>query len=512
MKKLLLVFFTINCFAQAPAIEWQMSYGGSNFDYPRNSLMTSDGGYIMFGYSSSNDGNITNNHGSFDFWVIKINEFGELQWQKTLGGSNAEYGESIRETSDGYIVVGNTYSNDGDVNGLNGVNSDAWIVKLNYYGEIQWQKTMGNSGNDRATNIITTSDGGYIVTAEKNMGIQQGTTYYETAQYWIIKIGSEGNTQWEKTYGGIGNSIPYDILQTSDGGYVVLGETSSHNGDVIGNHGPLESVDIWLLKLNSIGDIIWQSCYGGSGYERGFKIIETNNNGFIIAGDSDSNDGDLMGTIHNGYSDIWIIKIDSIGVIEWQKNYGGSFTNYAFDIFQTSDNGYVFAGYTDSIDGDVIGNHGSCDAWVVKISSSGTIQWQKTIGGSECDAALNIKPSSDGGYFMSGYNSSNDGDATENNGSRDFWAVKLFPEQLSITTFQQENMTVYPNPTNNILNLKFPNDDVIESLIISDFLGKEVLNSNENLKQINVNNLSKGFYIINASSSFKKYQSKFIKQ
>lgn len=508
-----MLFLATNIFSQAPVIEWQKSFGGSGLDYPRNALVTSDGGYIMLGNTQSNNGDVTNNHGSSDIWIVKLNALGVLQWQKTLGGSNNESAESIRETPDGYIIIGNTYSNDGDVVGFHGGgNPDVWIVKLNTVGAIQWQKTLGTTTYESGYNIIATSDGGYLAIANKNLTVVQGPTIYDTTQYWIIKLSSTGVVQWEKVYGGIGNSTPHDLLQTDDGGFMVVGETSAHDGDIVGNHGSAESVDIWLLKLTSAGDISWQKCYGGSYYERAFRIVKTSDGGYIIAGDSDSNDGDLLGTTHISYTSIWIIKIDSQGVIEWQKNYGGSQTNYSFDIFQTADSGYVFCGYTDSNDIDVTGNHGSCDAWVVKINALGIIQWQKTIGGSQCDSAFTIKPTSDDGFFMSGYNSSSDGDATQNNGLRDYWAVKLSAENLSNASFEENKLTVFPNPASNRLNLSITNNLTINKVKITDLLGKFVYEQTDNTHQINIENLTSGIYFIQVFTNESEYKTKFIKQ
>lgn len=514
LLKLFLLLFVTNIFSQAPVIEWQKSFGGSGTEFSRNSLVTSDGGYILFGNSNSNDGDVTNNHGDSDLWIVKLNELGVMQWQKTYGGSNSEFAESIRETSDGYIVIGYTYSDDGDIVGFHGGgNADVWILKLNNSGVIEWQKTLGTSNYEAGKNIISTSDGGYLIIAEKSLTIVQGQTTYGTTQYWIIKIGSTGIVQWEKIYGGIGSSRPSDVLQTDEGGYMVLGETSAHDGDVIGNHGPAEREDIWLLNLTSTGDISWQKCYGGSLYERAFRIIKTSEGGYIIAGDSDSNDGDLAGTTYyNDYTDIWILKINNFGEIEWQRNYGGSDINYSFDIFETTDSGYVFCGYTRSNDGDVIGNHGECDAWIVKINTLGVIQWQKTLGGSLCDSAFNIKPTTDNGFFVSGYSSSNDGDCTQNLGLRDYWAVKLSAENLSNTAFEENKLMLFPNPANTQLNLKIKNNLTIDKVKITDISGKQVFVQTNSIQQIDIKHLTTGMYFIQVFSEGKKYQAKFIKE
>ena len=244
---LLLIITT--CTAQAPAIQWQKCLGGTNNDYAYSIQQTSDGGYIVAGNTFSNNGDVNNNHGSYDCWVVKLSATGSMEWQKCLGGSNADYATSIQQTSDGgYIVAGSTDSNNGDVSSNHGVAPDCWIVKLNNNGSIQWQKCLGGNNEDRSTFVQQTSDGGYIVAGYTTSNNGDVSGYHGASDFWIIKLDAVGSMQWQKSLGGSEFERAISIQQTADGGYVVAGETRSNNGDVNNNHG---SYDCWIVKLSA---------------------------------------------------------------------------------------------------------------------------------------------------------------------------------------------------------------------------------------------------------------------
>ena len=349
--------------AQAPAIEWQKCLGGTADDFANSIQQTSDGGFIVAGETRSNDGDVSGNHGKSDAWVVKLNSLGDILWKKCLGGTGNDYARSIQQISDGgFILTGYTNSNNGDVSGNNGY-YDAWVVKLNSSGDILWQKCLGGTYDDYARSI----------------------------------------------------------QQTSDTGFILAGYTFSNDGDVSGNHG---FGDAWVVKLNSSGDIIWQKCFGGTNEDYAYSIQQTSNGGFIVAGSTNSNNGDVSG--YHGYFDYWVVKLNSSGDIEWQKCLGGTNNDYANSIQQTSDGGFIVAGYTESNDGDVSGYHGGdYDAWVVKLNSSGDILWQKCLGGTIDDRAYSIQQTSDGGFIVAGFTVSNDGDVSGNHGASDAWVVKL---------------------------------------------------------------------------------------
>ncbi len=487
----------------APAIQWQKTYGGSDYDFAYAIQQTNDGGYIIAGYTSSNDGDVSGNPGAADYWLVKTDSMGNLQWQKTYGGSSDDYATAIQQTNDGgYIIAGYTSSNDGDVSGNHGW-SDYWLVKTDSIGNLQWQKTYGGSNDDGAYAIQLTNDGGYIIAGltYSNDGDVSGN--HGGHDCWLVKTDSLGNLQWQKTYGGSNDDGAFAIQLTNDGGYIIAGYTGSNDGDVSGNHG---QTDYWLVKTDSMGNLQWQKTYGGSNNDKAYAIQLTNDGGYIIAGFNYSNDGDVSG--NHGWSDYWLVKTDSIGNLQWQKTYGGSNVDFATAIQQTNDGGYIIAGYTGSNDGDVSGNHGNVDYWLVKTDSLGNLQWQKTYGGSNNDEAFAIQLTNDGGYIIAGYSESNDGDVSGNHGSGDFWLVKLAPDNITgITSPSISYAAVYPNPANNTLNIKSVSP--LKSLQLSDMQGKILLKQTLNTTQttLDISDFSRGIYFMELTDQYNNRQS-----
>ena len=319
-----------------PTPQFNKTFGGSADDAAASVVASPDGGYVMAGYTNSNNGDVSGNHGSTDAWIVKLDKHGEMLWQRALGGSSNDAANHITATSDGgYIITGYTDSNDGDVSGNHGAR-DAWIVKLNREGNIIWQRALGGSAGDGANSITTTTDGGYILT----------------------------------------------------------GSTESNDGDVSGQHG---GFDAWIVKLDREGNILWQKTLGGSESDGASSVIATIDHGYIIAGSTESNDGDVSGNHGDGSSDVWVVKLDREGNLLWQKTLGGSDTEGASSIIPTIDHNYIIAGTTQSDNGDVSVQHGVGDVWVVKIDGSGNIMWEKTLGGAAFQVAIYITTDWNGG-------------------------------------------------------------------------------------------------------------------
>lgn len=347
----------------------------------------------------------------------------EIEWQKSLGGSATDYAESIQQTTDGgYIVTGASYSNDGDVAGNHGV-SDYWIAKLNATGNLEWQKSLGGTNLEIANSIQQTGDGGFIVAGESksnngDVSGHHGSTDYR--DFWIVKLSESGIIEWQKSLGGSDSDIAFDIQQTIDGGYIVAGVSNSNDGDVTINKG---SSDYWVVKLTGSGAIEWQKSLGGGLQDIARSVKQTSDGGYIVAGHSNSSNGDVTG--NHGSSDFWIVKLSMEGNLSWQKSLGGSQYDAAHSIFQTSEGDYIIAGNTESNNGDVMENNGGNDFWIVKLSTDGEIIWQNSLGGSVSDFGYDIKSTFDGGSIVAGFSSSIDGDVSENQGQGDFWLVKL---------------------------------------------------------------------------------------
>lgn len=350
---------------------WQKSVGGYGDEYSGYDKaidQTSDGGFIIAGSSNSNDSYISGNHGASDYLIIKMDESGEIEWQKCLGGSGYDGANAIVQTSDGgYIVAGYSNSNDGDVSG-NHSGYDYWIVKLDAFGNLVWQKSLGGYGEDIASSIDQTSDGGYIVAGHSwsNAG-GDITGNHGGTDYWIVKLSTDGNLIWQKSLGGSANDVCFSIEDADDGGFLMAGFSASNNNDVSGNHG---GGDYWIVKLNMDGALVWEKTLGGSSQENAFSIKKSHDGiGYLVGGTAYSNDGDVSGNFSEPPNS-WIIKIDLSGNLIWQKSFGGNLDDAVWSIEPLNDGGFVVGGYSNSNDGDVSGNHGGYDYWIANISES----------------------------------------------------------------------------------------------------------------------------------------------
>lgn len=473
-----------------PSIQWQKSLGGSYSDVAKSIQQTSDGGYIIAGESDSTNGDVTGNHGTSDFWIVKLSALGIIEWQKSLGGSYGDIANSIQQTSDGgYIVAGESSSINGDVTGNHG-NADYWIVKLDSSGNIQWQKSLGGSNRDAANSVQQTSDGGYIVAGESNSTNGDVTGNHGNSDYWIVKLDPSGTIQWQKSLGGSLHDAANSIQQTSDGGYIVAGGASSSNGDVTHNNG---NDDFWIVKLDSLGTIQWEKSLVGNLADTA-QSIQQIEGGYIVAGPSNSQNSEVPTTF--GTSNYCIAKLGSNGNTLWQKHFGGSNNDYAYSTQQTPDGGYIVAGGAQSVDGDVIGNHGNNDFWIVKLSSSGIIEWQKTLGGSAFDDAYSIKLTNDGGFIIAGITQSADGDVTGYHGNGDAWIVKLGAFLSTTESNIKNNIKIYPNPAKDFVNINnLPSESTIS---ITDASGRKISSKKYSGKNVSLNTsgLINGNYII----------------
>jgi PKD repeat protein len=430
---------TANC-VFVPSIEWQNTIGGSDNDILKEIQQTSDGGYILGGYSlsgaSGDKTEATQGYLTHDYWIVKLSSGGTIEWQNTIGGNNYDYLQSIQQTTDGgYIVGGTSFSGmSGDKTEGKKGEGDYWIIKLSPTGSIQWQNTIGGSGNDDLQSIQQTTDDGYIVGGTSSSGISGDKTdaIIGGVDYWIIKLNSNGTIVSQKTIGGMYNDFLANIKQTADGGYILGGYSSS---DISGDKTEDSQgyLDYWVIKLSATGIIEWQNTIGGDEDDYLTDIQQTVDGGYIIGGYSNSNLlGDKLEN-NKGYNDYWAIKLTPTGIIEWQNSIGGSENDMLNAISQTDDGGYILGGYSgsdahgDKTESNITSDY--LDYWIVKLSGTGYIEWQNTIGGNLNDYVNSIQKTSDGGCVLGGYsNSIISGDKLETTqGNYDYWVLKLSP-------------------------------------------------------------------------------------
>ncbi len=360
------------------------TYGGDDNERAHSLLQTDDNGYLMIGHSGSND-----------VWMIKTNELGIQEWYQTFGGESVDDGWSIQQTSDGgYAIIGYTYSYDIG-------NSDVWLIKTDYNGNEEWTQTFGGSNVDRGRSIQQTSDGGYAIcgyTSSYGSGVYDG---------YLIKANSYGDEQWDQTFGGSDYDYFMEILQTIDGGYIMVGATYSY-----GSGGS----DIWLVSTDQNGNEEWSRTIGGVNNDWGNSIKETTDGGYIICG-------------RKNYT-MCLIKTDEFGNEQWDQTFGPTGQGSAYDVRQTNDGGYIFVGSA--------GSYGYYDCWLVKTDANGNQEWIQVFGGEADDWGWSVKETTDGGYVITGFTTS------YGNGGEDVWLIKTDSEGNLET---MDNLQEIPNKT-----------------------------------------------------------------
>jgi len=352
---------------------WSRTYGGVGEDWPFGIVQTSDGGYAIAGRTSSYGA------GGYNVWLVKTDSFGNVQWNKTYGGTSNDEAWSLIQTDDGgYAIVG--YTNSFGIGGY-----DFWLVKMDANGNVQWNKTYGGVNDDFAYCGFQCSDGGYVLVGY--------TGSYLSSDVWLVKTNASGYMEWNKTYRQTDENCAYSVVQTSDGGYAFVGWTGFY-----------AVRDLWFVKTNSTGNIVWKRTFGGTDSDEGRSLVQTSDGGYALAGYTKS-----FGV---GDYDFWLIKTDSAGNMKWSKTYGGTNWDIAYGLVQTVDGGYALAGATLSY------GIGDADFWLVKTDSSGKMQWNKSYGGTGFDSAYSITQTIEKGYVLVGWTRSYGA------GDWDFWLVK----------------------------------------------------------------------------------------
>ena len=558
--------------AQAPAILWQNCLGGSGTENAQTLIATSDGGYLALSMTTSTNGDVTGSHGDSDIWLTKLDDSGVLQWQRALGGSlNDTPLEVVENDMNEYIVLGLTLSNDGDVSGNHG-GVDLWIVKLDATGNLLWQRCLGGSGNEYLESIWTgelvphtllpTPDGGCIVSGSTSSsdGDVVGS-HGGIFDIWMAKVDGAGMLEWQLPIGGTDREEPFVLIACADGGYIIAGFTSSNDGDVVGwfpayDNGPLADAfvvkvdaggtlewsrtlggdspemvqcvrqtadggfilasyastetgevsnivgggDWWLVKLDATGDMEWDNALGGPANEGTCLGVEqTPDGGYMAFGVTRSADGgDVQGyhgTLWDWEGDYWVVKTDPMGEVEWQHCLGGTALEDLHTYRITPDGGCIVGGWAWSADGDVTGNHGSSDAWVVKLDDVGSIQWKRALGGSGYEGARSIVPSNDGGFVVLSTTASSNGNVSGAHGDTDTWCVKLAAIGVGVHETTTIDFAISPVPATSTVQVTTA---AAGSIFLRDALGREVLHASMSgtTHMLDVADLPRGMYTI----------------
>lgn len=393
-------------FAQ-PDTLWTRTYGSTGSDYGWSVQQTPDDGFIMSG--------ITNSFGvgSYDVYLIKTDANGDVEWTRTYGGSGWDEGWSIEPTADsGYIIVGWTDS-------YGAGEDDVYLIKIDADGDSLWTGTYGGAFNESGRSVKQTYDGGYIIAGYAD---PYGAYDWDLC---LIKTDGNGNELWTQIYGGpSANDGSRAVQVTPDSGYFVAGWTAT-----LGTAG---SEDVWLLKTDANGDTLWTKTYGGADWDEARSMQPTTDGGYIITG--------VTASFGAGGSDIYLIKTDANGDTLWTRTYGGTGDDYGNSVQQTTDNGYIITGYTQSF------GPGWFNLYVVKTDPNGDTLWTKVYGGTDLDFGYSVQQTSDHGYIIAGQTGSFGA------GADDAWLIRLSPEPGieeapgNITTDSNVLLRSYPNP------------------------------------------------------------------
>ncbi len=441
MKELLFpfLFFSIisSSFAQIPTIQWQKNYGGSLYDKAESIVNTNDGGYVIVGHSQSNDHDVASNFGNYDCWIIKISNTGNIVWKKSLGGSGYDYLQTVIQTPDGgFLCIGNSNSQNGDITSPHG-QIDYFVVKLSGSGIIEWKNNYGGSSNDWGMSACLTNDGAYIIGGYSESSDQNITNNIGDIDFWILKIDTDGNILWDKSYGGLQYDFLNSIIKTQDGGFAICGYSASTSGDFLQNYGDF---DAWVLKIDFAGNIQWKNNFGGSLDDFSRAIIEDTEGNFVVVGETFSIDFDANENHSSGgLRDYFVFKIDNLGQKIWTRCYGGEHNEYARSVIQNYAGEYLIIGESYSLSGQPTNNHGSAEFWLIKVdTNNGDLIWQKNYGGEGHDEPNSMLVTFDNNYIIAGNSAPpiGNGDVTNNFGDDDFWILKLKNQEC------QNNLTL----------------------------------------------------------------------
>ena len=356
MKAMSIVLFVLLFVTLSQAQQrWERNYGGAGNDEGYSVQQTSDGGYIVAGrtWSFGNGSQV---------YLIKTNASGDTLWTRNYGGVDYDEGRSVQQTTDGgYIVAGYTYS-------------QVYLIKTNASGDTLWTRNYGEAGYyDEGRSVQQTTDGGYVVAGRT-------TSFGNYYQVYLIKTNAFGDTLWTRTYGGVDYEEGSSVQQTTDGGYIVAGYSYS----------PGNGSQIYLVKTNASGDTLWTRNFGGTILDWGHSVQQTQDGGYVVAG--------YTYTLGNA-GQAYLVKTNATGDTLWTRNYGGTDWDQGRSVQQTQDGGYIVAGYTTSF-GD------SNQVYLLKTNASGDTLWTRNYGGAGDDYGWSVQQTTDGGYIVAGWTGS----------------------------------------------------------------------------------------------------------
>ncbi|MBL7887062.1 MAG: T9SS type A sorting domain-containing protein [Flavobacterium sp.] len=397
----------------AQDILWEKSYGGFHAEYLMDAIPTADYGFLLAGSSLSNKtGNKSdNNKGDLDYWVWKMNENGDLEWQKSFGGSESDLLQSIAITNDGgFILAGVSSSNKSlDKKEDSRGEDDFWVIKLNAKGGEEWQVTLGGNGQEKLHSIKSTRDGGYILggSSSSDKSFNKSEKSFGNLDYWVIKLDNKGKVEWQKSFGGKYADELRSLDTTLDGGYILGGYS---NSPASGNKtsDSLGEGDYWVLKLDIKGEIVWQKNIGGNGDDQLNVIHQTYDKGYILGGNSNSETSEYKTRSNGEGTDFWVVKLDETGAILWQETYNYGKFDVLTSLVENDDHTLLIGGFakgefsTSKLGGKTKARKGTDDYIALKIDEKGQELWSESVGSDGEDVLKKVIETRDGGYLFAG--------------------------------------------------------------------------------------------------------------
>lgn len=432
-----------------PIILWDKTYGGTNYEELHAIFPTNDDGFILAGstFEEAGDEDVSGlNQGDWDFWVVKVDKNGDLEWENRIGGDGEDRLWAVIQTQDnGYLLGGGSRSNMGGDKTEDAIGGmDYWIVKLDENGQQLWDKTLGGTREDRLRGgVLEAIDGGFLLAgfSDSNQGGDKSEDSFGEADYWVIKTDDMGNLLWDKTYGGEAREQMFALTKTNDA-YIMGGDSQSNIG-AIKDENLVGVTDWWIIKLDVAGNLVEQKTIGGVLEDVMLDILPTSDSGYIACGKSLSPAGIGKQDTLWGKDDFWLVKLDENLNIEWDKTYGGVDTDIAYDVRETARGSFVVAGVSESnISGNRTDELANCkDYWIVGFDVNGQKLWDRGYGGDDCDALADFDLALDGSFLLAGHSSSDAAfdKSQDSKGFNDYWIIKTAcgePENLvSDTTF-----------------------------------------------------------------------------
>jgi len=418
-----------------PPQQWERAFGGSGPDTISDIRALADGDFLLAGWSASiTDGLKTASlYGGADFWLIRIDRHGNSKWDQAFGGTGDDVLASLElSEGDGFILGGfSTSDANGSKKSPNRGGADFWVVRVSSDGEQLWDQSFGGTEGDILRDLRQTRDGGFVLVGESYSQANGNKTSPNRGggDFWMVRIDAEGNKLWDRTFGGTANEFLWSVLETSDGGFLLGGWSSSSNNYGTRTSALLGGNDFWIVRTDSNGNQLWDRSFGGTGDDYILTLCQTPDGGFAAGGGSTSVNNGNKSSPNFGGIDYWIVRMDGAGTKLWDRSFGGTGNDELFALKPAADGGFVLAGRSDSAanGNKTSANLGGDDAWIIGLDSSGNKIWEQAFGGSGDDRALSLTVTDDEGFLFGGLSTSSPTGTKKapNFGFSDFWTMKF---------------------------------------------------------------------------------------